>query len=154
MNKIIIDSNIAFSAFLNINSRIGQILIKGGNYYNFYAPEYFRHEIFEHKEKIISYSSLTESEFFELYELVMRNVTVLNHSLVPVKIYRKALILCNSIDINVTVFVAFAEFMKGKLWTGDKKLIKGLVEKGYTNFIRTEELYLDFIERELKGKKS
>ena len=29
MAKIIIDSNIAFSAMLNVNSRIGQILLRG-----------------------------------------------------------------------------------------------------------------------------
>jgi predicted nucleic acid-binding protein len=113
MNNIIIDSNIAFSAFLNINSRIGQILINGHHYYNFFAPEYLRHEIFGHKEKIIAFSRLTENEFLELYELIIRNVTVLNHALIPVKIYRKALILCNSIDINDAVFIAFAEYIKG-----------------------------------------
>jgi len=34
MNKIIIDTNILFSALLNTDSRIGQILINGKRYYN------------------------------------------------------------------------------------------------------------------------
>ena len=49
MIKIIIDTNIVFSALLNINSRIGQILINGKHYYDFYSPEYVRLEIFKHK---------------------------------------------------------------------------------------------------------
>jgi len=153
MTKIIIDTNIVFSAFLNIDSRIGQLLINGQFYYAFYAPSYIRNEIFKHKEKIISYTRLTDNEFLELYELVMRNISVLNHSLIPVKVYRKAEMLCKSIDINDTAFVAVNELIKGKLWTGDIKLIKGLIEKGYTNLIRTEELYQDFIIRERAGKK-
>jgi predicted nucleic acid-binding protein len=51
MTKIIIDSNIAFSAILNVNSRIGQIIINGFRHYDFYSPEYIRKEILEHQEK-------------------------------------------------------------------------------------------------------
>ncbi len=34
MTKIIVDTNIVFSALLNVNSRIGQILINGKNEYH------------------------------------------------------------------------------------------------------------------------
>jgi len=54
MTKIVVDSNIVFSALLNTNSRIGQILINRKDYYDFYSPEYVRFEIFNHKEKIKS----------------------------------------------------------------------------------------------------
>ncbi len=52
MTKLIVDSNIIFSAILNTNSRIGQILITGGEFYDFYAPKYLREEIWEHQEKL------------------------------------------------------------------------------------------------------
>jgi predicted nucleic acid-binding protein len=42
MTKIVIDTNIAFSALLNIDSRIVQILISGKRFYDFYAPTYIR----------------------------------------------------------------------------------------------------------------
>ncbi|NEN25233.1 hypothetical protein G3O08_17185 [Cryomorpha ignava] len=35
MDNIIVDSNILFSAILNLNSRMGQILINGQEYYDF-----------------------------------------------------------------------------------------------------------------------
>jgi len=60
--------------------------------------------------------------------------------------------LCLSIDIDDTIFVAFTNYLKGKLWTGDKKLIKGLTDKGYTRFITTDALYQDFIKKEKKRK--
>ena len=52
MTKLVIDTNIVFSALLNLDSRIGQILINGGSYYSFFAPEFIRNEIIEHKTKL------------------------------------------------------------------------------------------------------
>jgi hypothetical protein len=34
-----------------------------------------------------------------------------------------------------------AEHIKGKLWSGDKELQKGLIKKGWNKFISTEELF-------------
>jgi predicted nucleic acid-binding protein len=147
MTKIIIDSNIAFSAMLNVNSRIAQIIINGYKYYHFFAPEYIRTELLQHQDKIKEIGNLTNNDFLEIYELIIRNVKILNHSLLPVQFYHQAKQICESIDIDDTVFVAFAEFIRGKLWTGDKKLIKGLSDKGFKRLIQTDELYQDFISR-------
>ncbi|MFO8233835.1 MAG: PIN domain-containing protein [Bacteroidales bacterium] len=152
MNKIIIDTNILFSALLNTDSRIGQILINGKRYYDFYAPEYIREEIIEHKDKIKTIAKLSDNDFIKLYELILRNITILNHTLIPTNIYIKAEKLCETIDLDDTIFVAVAEFTRGKLWTGDKKLINGLSEKGYKRLIRTEEIYRDFISKRKRKK--
>lgn len=48
MTKIVIDSNIVFSAILNVNSRIAQIIINGRNHYQFFSPQYIRTEIITH----------------------------------------------------------------------------------------------------------
>ena len=152
MNKIIIDTNILFSALLNTDSRIGQILINGKRYYNFYAPEYIREEIIEHKDKIKTIAKLSDDDFIELYELILRNITILNHTLIPTNIYKKAENLCETIDLDDTIFVAVAEFTRGKLWTGDKKLLNGLSEKGYKRLIKTEEIYRDFISKRKRKK--
>uniref|UniRef100_UPI00404A30D1 PIN domain-containing protein n=1 Tax=Flavobacterium sp. TaxID=239 RepID=UPI00404A30D1 len=45
MTKIIVDSNIIFSAILNVNSQIGQILLTSRHSYDFYSPKYVRDEI-------------------------------------------------------------------------------------------------------------
>jgi len=148
MTKIIVDTNIVFSALLNVNSRIGQILINGKNHYDFYSPEYVRHEIFKHKEKIKSIGKLSENEFFETYDLVLKNITILNHSIIPSEIYRNAESTCQDIDIDDTIFVAVSEFTNGILWTGDLKLINGLNKKGFKHSIKTDDLYQDFLKRE------
>lgn len=93
---------------------------------------------------------MTDNEFIETYELIIRNLSILNHTIIPKKFYKKALELCNSVDVDDTAFVAITYYVKGRLWTGDKKLINGLKESNYLRIITTEELYLDFIEREKK----
>lgn len=147
MTKIIVDSNILFSAMLNINSRIGQILINGQEFFDFYAPKYVKTEIFEHQDKIKRIAGLTSEEFLEVYELVLKNVTILNHSILPRKDYKRALEYCQHIDLDDTIFVSFSEYLKAKLWTGDKKLIEGLKKKNFTRTITTEILYKEFIEK-------
>lgn len=113
MTKIVVDTNIVFSALLNINSRIGQILIGGKNHYDFYSPEYIRLEIFRHKEKIKSIGKLTDNDFLETYGLILKNITVLNHSIIPVDIYKNAELMCQDIDIDDTIFVTVSDFTKG-----------------------------------------
>ncbi len=151
MTKIVIDTNIIFSAFLNINSRIGQMLLSIGHY-DFYAPDYIRIEVIKHKQKIKKIAHISENEFLELYELIMKNITVLHHTLIPGETYKKAKLLCENIDIDDTAFVAVTEFLKGNLWTGDMKLLKGLSGKGYKQLILTDELFQDLLKKE-RGKK-
>ena len=62
MTKLIVDSNIIFSAI----------------------------EIWEHQEKIKKIGKLNVDEFLEVYKLVLKNVTILNHSIVPKEKYLQA----------------------------------------------------------------
>ncbi len=148
MIKIIVDTNIVFSALLNTNSRIGQILINGKNQFDFYSPAYVRFEIFKYKEKIKSIGKLTDNEFLETYDLLLKNITIINHSIIPTEVYKNAEIVCKNIDIDDTIFVAVSDFTKGFLWTGDLKLLNGLIKKGYKNLMKTDDLYQLFLTRE------
>lgn len=150
MIKLIVDSNIIFSALLNTNSKIALILLNGEDYYDFYAPKYLRSEIWEHQEKIKKLAKLDDKDFIEVYELVLKNITVLNHAIVDKNIYEEALELCKTIDVDDVPFVAFSKYLNCKLWTGDKKLIKGLKQQAYTKVITTDDLFRDFLEKRSK----
>lgn len=150
MTRLVVDSNVIFSAMLNINSRIGQLLLNGSKHYDFFAPDYVRTEILEHKTKIQSISKQSDNEFVETYEMVLKHVFILNLSLIPNIFFEKAYALCKDIDPDDVPFVAVSEFVRGRLWTGDKKLINGLHEKQYKRIVTTEELYQDFLKNEPK----
>lgn len=153
MTKIIVDSNIIFSAMLNLDSRIAQILINGGDLYDFYAPKYVRTEIWEHQDKLKKIAKLDNEEFIEVYELVLKNITILDHSIIPIEKYKKAAEICKRIDVDDTIFVAFSYFLKCKLWTGDKKLINGLLKEEKEMTISTADFYKNFLQKK-KQKKS
>ena len=44
------------------------------------------------------------------------------------------------IDMDDTIFIAFALALNSLLWTGDRKLLNGVKRKGFTNIISTKEL--------------
>jgi len=151
--RIVVDTNIVFSAFLNVNSRIAQILIRGRHYFEFYSPDYVKFELFKHKERIKVISGLSDNAFTEVYELIFRNINLINHALIPFEIYNLSEILCADIDLDDTVFVALSESLNARLWTGDIKLKTGLIKKDFRRIVSTEELFREFILKEQHRKK-
>lgn len=150
MTKLIVDSNIVFSAILNVNSRIGQILLTSDKFYDFYAPKYVRDEILNHQEKLKKIAKLDNNDFLEVYELILKNITILDHSIAGKKNYQKAFEFCENVDLDDIPFVAFSLYLKCKLWTGDKKLIKGLKENNFDKIVTTNDLFDDFIKKSRK----
>jgi predicted nucleic acid-binding protein len=53
--KVIVDTNIIFSALVNSNSQIGDLLFNSGSLFSFYSCAYMRHEIEKHWEKLLKY---------------------------------------------------------------------------------------------------
>jgi predicted nucleic acid-binding protein len=56
--KIVVDTNIVFSALLNSNSRIGRLLLDTRNHFEFYSCKYLQKELFRCLPKIRKYSRL------------------------------------------------------------------------------------------------
>jgi predicted nucleic acid-binding protein len=50
--KIVVDTNIIFSALLNSNSSIGDLLFNSGKHFEFYSCNYMRYEIQKHWERL------------------------------------------------------------------------------------------------------
>lgn len=70
--------------------------------------------------------------------------------LIPESNWIKAEQLVLYVDAKDTPYVAFSMFFKCKIWSGDKVLRNGLINKGFRNVITTDEL---FELRETKRKK-
>jgi len=139
--RIVVDTNIVFSAILNANSPISGILVQPRSKLNFYTTQQLLIEIESHRNKIKKLSSYSDLELSSVIKFVTSKVKFIRVQLIPKEIYQQAEILTSDIDIDDTEFVALAEHLKAKLWTGDKVLIKGLGQKGWNRFITTNELY-------------
>jgi predicted nucleic acid-binding protein len=138
--KVVVDSNIIFSAMLNPESSIGDIILNSQEMFTFYGCEYLREEINNHKNKIIKIAGYDEQEYDEVEFLVYKQVDFFSESTIPFEFWQKSADLVRDVDMDDITHVALCLFLDIKLWTGDKLLITGLTQKGFTNFITTQEL--------------
>lgn len=143
--KIIIDSNIVFSAILNSQGKIGN----GSKFFKFFTVGLLKQEIEEHKDKILSISGFTNQQFRQSFQSITNRITFVDEILISDKDLNKAIALVADIDENDALFVALTNHLNGKLWTGDKKLTSGLKQKGFPKTISTTELYEQFLEKQM-----
>lgn len=138
--KIVIDTNIIFSALLNSTGSIGDLIFNSDRNFEFYSCSYMRYEIEKHWDKLKLISKLPESQLqvarFELF----KKINFINEELIPEKQWISAERLVKDIDIDDLDFVALTNFIKGYLWTGDKPLYNGLKEKNFKKVLNTKEL--------------
>lgn len=145
--KIVVDTNIVFSAVLNTNSKIARILLQPRNKLRFYSTEQLSYEIKEHKEKIKRISNYSDFELDRIIILITSKIRFINVRLIPKEIYKKSEFLTADVDIDDTEFVALTEHINGELWSGDKELKNGLNKKGWNKFVTTDDLFERVIRR-------
>ena len=64
-----VDTNIVFSAILNSNGKIGDLLLNSSKYIDFYSSDYLRYEISNHYDKLSQISKqpfdkIVKTEYF------------------------------------------------------------------------------------------
>lgn len=143
--RIIVDTNIVFSAILTANSRISKILLQQPSKFNFYTTKQLLIEIEKHSGKLLKLSSYSDLELSRVIAFVTSKINFINIQLIPSEIYQSAKDLTSDVDEDDTDFVALAEHLNAKLWTGDKVLVNGLTQKGWNKFISTSELFQIFL---------
>ncbi len=145
--RVVVDTNIVFSAVLNTNSKIAKIILKPHSGLIFCATDTLRDELFEHKNKLKKIAGYSEIDFLKLSSLIISRIKFVNVGFIPVRILTKAESMMLTIDIDDTEFIALTEHVKGLLWTGDKSLVKGLSRLGRDKIVSTNSLYLKIFRR-------
>jgi predicted nucleic acid-binding protein len=133
--KIVVDTNIIFSALLKEDNRYARALIKNEDAHDFYAVYFTIVELFKHKERIKQFSKLSEEDILEaLYEL-LKHIHIINDSFISVPSWKEAMQLAHDVDVKDVPNVALTIELNAQLWTNDNALKKGLNAKGFTAFI-------------------
>ncbi|MFZ6051059.1 PIN domain-containing protein [Halocola ammonii] len=145
--KVVVDSNIVFSAILNTNSKVGHLLINGASYFDFFTIKLLEDEVYKHKAKIQEISGFSERQFERTYKLITSKITFLDEGILSEKEISETIEIVSEIDENDTLFVALANHLACPLWTGDLKLIKGLKRKSYSKPIKTSEFNEIFLNK-------
>lgn len=139
--KFVVDTNVAFSAVLNTEGKIGDLILNSHELLEFHTCDTLRSELKKHRPKLFELSKMSEEQLDQSIYQITNCLVFTNEALIPFEYWMKAANLVREVDMEDIAFVALAEFLGIKLWTGDKALMKGLVKKGNTNFITTEELF-------------
>lgn len=138
--KIVVDTNVVFSAILNSQNWIGQILLHSDKTVKFYSPRYLQIEIHNHFQRIKKITKLNDSEVHELIETLYTKIHFISDEFIPKGNLVIADELTKDVDFDDVLFVALSLHLNCKLWTGDKVLMKALINKGFKRFITTQEL--------------
>jgi predicted nucleic acid-binding protein len=133
--KIVVDTNIVFSAILNSSSNIGRILIHPHKEFEFYSCNFLKEEISWHKSKLSKLTRLSDENLDELINLCIKRIQFINHGILPNKDWNFAANLLVTLDLKDAPFLALSRHLKAKLWTGDKQLKKGLAKQGFQHYI-------------------
>jgi len=138
--KIIVDTNIIFSALLNSNSTIGDLLFNSEKHFEFYSCSYMRDEIQKHWERLKKISRLSDKQLQSSYTQVLSKLKFINEEIIPAETWLASEEITKGIDIDDTDFVALTKFLKATLWTGDKVLYNGLKKRNFKKLLNTQEL--------------
>ena len=139
--RIVVDTNIVFSAILNTNSKFSRIILQPKSKLNFYSTNQLEDELAEHWGKLRKISKYSEFELHKASSLITSRIKFISVELIPIKFYQTAEELTTDSDIDDTEFVALTEHIRGKFWSGDKALLRGLKKKNWNRTISTDELY-------------
>ena len=133
--KVIVDTNIIFSALLREDNKYANTLIKNADNHDFFAVYYTIVELFKHKERITKFSKLSDNDVLEvLYEL-LKHIQIINDDIISVASWKQAMNLAHDVDIKDVPNIALTIELEGKLWTNDAELKNGLRAKGFDEFI-------------------
>ena len=138
--KIVVDTNIVFSALISSGSTIPNIIIAPHGHFKFYASDYLFEELDRHKHKLQKASKLTEKEIEKAKTILFKYINTISLGIIPQKIWQEAEALTFDIDPDDCSFVALAIFLDAYLWTGDKILYNGLINRGFDKVLLTSEL--------------
>jgi len=138
---IIVDANIVFSGILNTNGKIGDILINSEKMFSFIAPDFLRFEIYQHFDKLMAISKMSLGQVREAEYQICKSIAFISEEQIDSSCWLYAEKLVADIDPKDIVYIAYAKQFQGTLWTGDKKLIKGLSHKNYHDIFTTDNIF-------------
>jgi len=137
---VIADTNIIVSALIKPKGNTATVL-KERSSIQFTAPNYLLDEIYEHWDVILDSSVLSIRELLNELEYYKARIKFVDVEEISKKHLIVAKEIVKGVDEDDVDFIALYLHTKHKIWTGYKKLIKGLTAKGYGHiFVTTAQL--------------
>jgi predicted nucleic acid-binding protein len=136
--KIVVDTNILFSALLSKKGKIRDIIVCEN--FTFFSCNFSIAELISLSDKLIKNLKIKKEEWQWFAYQVLKHINFVNEIFISSNSLENAVKLCKDIDIKDTLFVALSLDLESYLWTGDKKLAEGLKSKGFNKVLMTDDL--------------
>lgn len=133
--NIVVDTNIVFSAILNADGTIADLLLNSDETFKFYAPNFMLEELEKHHEKMKSISGLSEQELRFLESFILKKIEIISEDFIDHNNWNIAKRLTEDVDEFDIPFVALSIELECPLWTGDKKLMRGIAKDDDVDWI-------------------
>lgn len=137
---IVVDTNIVFSGILSPNGTICDLLLNSSSIFDFYVPTAILDELNTHHRKLLRLSGFSEKDLDFLKRAIMKKIDLINLESIRQATWDKAYDLTKNVDEFDTPFIALSLELGSPFWTGDKKLIKGLEQKGIDWILNAETI--------------
>jgi len=138
--KIVVDTNILFSALLNSSGKIADLLLNSYQTFEFLAPGFILDELEKHRGKLLKLSGYSDENLTFLIRIVLKKIEIIDLEIISPEARKKSIEITSEIDEFDAPFVALCLEIGAPLWTGDKKLINGLKTKGIPEVLDTAAL--------------
>ncbi|MBP9927066.1 MAG: PIN domain-containing protein [Cyclobacteriaceae bacterium] len=127
---VVVDTNIVFSGIANPDGTISDLLLNSFERFDFYAPSNLLEELDRHHKKLLALTGLKESDFNFLMRLILKRIDIIDIESISLATRLMAIKITENVDRFDAPFIALAMELNSVLWTGDKKLSKGLSNLG------------------------
>lgn len=138
--RFIVDANIVISTLLKSDGAVADVLLRTKPAPEFFVPEFIRVETSLHRAKVARLTGAPLELLAEVEEVLLSRMTTVQPDSIDGVHWERAHELVAGIDPKDDHYVALALHLKCPLWTGDKKLIKGLRAKGFKQVLSTDEV--------------
>lgn len=137
---IIVDTNIIISASLDTRSELYNVITSHSGKIDFIIPEFTITEILRNQRGIFAKSKKDAKTFAANLEALLHHIVVISDDELTNEHIQLAEKFTSQTDIDDTIFIAFALALDSLLWTGDRKLLKGVRKLGFINIVDTAQL--------------
>ncbi|WP_258101136.1 PIN domain-containing protein [Marinoscillum pacificum] len=76
--RVVVDTNIVFSAILNSNGLIGELLFNSEDQFEFYSTEFILDELAKYKTKLQSLTKMSEEKINVSIHQVLKNIDLIS----------------------------------------------------------------------------
>jgi predicted nucleic acid-binding protein len=103
--KFVVDTNILFSAVLNTQSKIGDLMMNSQGIFEFYACDTLRSELKRHRASLLNLSQLNDEQLDQSIFQISNCINFTSEALIPFEYWLKGAELVRDTDWMILPFL-------------------------------------------------